>query len=476
MAERVRIAFLADEEVHDLKVRQVVAQQGHNLASYLAQIKDSQWASMVEMQHAAQILNIAVYLDMGKCTYKVGEGFSMGMVKLRQNHYRLYKTHRKKAAVHVPHDTQPLTRGGMMPYMPQQVRYDFELIHSMPEIQQLGILGNSDDTVIHMRTIIAALLGAYLADVNNVEFENGQMTTYPDWLQLSEIPFLYVHVVPKVIVRVRLPYGAIFHLEVDRSTPHVQVLEKIAIVVGVMPHFCDLVCDGQPWTFNPNIRVQDVDVHVIGRGGAGETEEVSEMIPFVPDTATSLTQTKPRDSQVLPVQPIPHPLRRESSRSRSRSPRQRYIPRNSWWSNAMPSSPQTAQHEPVSRPVWAANDHVGSVFASPLAIVSDVLIDIAERLAPHQRPTTTPSDAVLWDEVEAVWFPPMHYVTVLRFSDLRHTRWEMCQFPRIIPIIYTGPVDEYIVLPWNITVPQAQDRVDEWSRSNYYMDHIIYGH
>ena len=77
------------------------------------------------------------------------------------------------------------------------------------------------------------------------------------------------------------------------------------------------------------------------------------------------------------------------------------------------------------------------------------------------------------DEVEVVWLPPMQYVTALRYSDLRHTRWEMYQFPRIIPIIYTGPVDEYIVLPWNITVPQAQDRVDEWSRSNYYMDHIM---
>ena len=65
VAERVRTAFLADEQVHDLKVRHVVAQRGHNLASYLAQIKDSQWASMVEMHYAAQILNIAVYLDMG---------------------------------------------------------------------------------------------------------------------------------------------------------------------------------------------------------------------------------------------------------------------------------------------------------------------------------------------------------------------------------------------------------------------------
>ena len=132
----------------------------------------------------------------------------MGMVKLRQNHYRLYKTHAKKAADHVCHNTQPISRGGVMPHMPQQVRYDFELIHFTPEIQQLGILGNSDDTGIHMRTIIAALLGAYLADVNIVEFENGQITPYQDWLQLSEVPFLYVHVVPKVIVRVRLPYGA----------------------------------------------------------------------------------------------------------------------------------------------------------------------------------------------------------------------------------------------------------------------------
>ena len=72
-----------------------------------------------------------------------------------------------------------------MPHSPQPLRYDFELIRSLPEIEQLGILGTSDDTVLHMRTIIASLLGAYVEDVNVVELDNGHMTSYPDWLLVA---------------------------------------------------------------------------------------------------------------------------------------------------------------------------------------------------------------------------------------------------------------------------------------------------
>ena len=137
----------------------------------------------------------------------------------------------------------------------------------------------------------------------------------------------------------------------------------------------------------------------------------------------SAPQLRQQDLQILPWQARGRASHGDSSRSRSRSPRRTYIPRNSWWSNVAPTSPRPAQH-------LSGDQHGPQMIMSALCLhlhwqqlqMSSL---ISMSVCP-QRPTTTPSDAVLWQDVEIVWYPPMHYVTVLRYSDLRHIRWEMC--------------------------------------------------
>ena len=66
VAQRVYTAFVNDEKVMGRKVKSIVAGEGHTLAAYMAEIRHTMWASIMEITYAAEHMGINVVINMGK--------------------------------------------------------------------------------------------------------------------------------------------------------------------------------------------------------------------------------------------------------------------------------------------------------------------------------------------------------------------------------------------------------------------------
>ena len=77
-----------------------------------------------------------------------------------------------------------------------------------------------------------------------------------------------------------------------------------------------------------------------------------------------------------------------------------------------------------------------------------------------------------WDDVERIELHRCVYPLNVLPDDLRHSVWETCQEPRLVPVLGSGGVHTTLVMPRGITIMDAHMRVDEWSRG-YGWDTLI---
>ena len=110
VALRIQQAFYNNETKANVNIRKLVLSCASDLDQYLMHVKSNQWASIVELSFAADILNTSYYVAVGKNIQHVGVGDTNHVLVLAKSHYVLMKMHRKEAANGM---TDNMKRGGM---------------------------------------------------------------------------------------------------------------------------------------------------------------------------------------------------------------------------------------------------------------------------------------------------------------------------------------------------------------------------
>ena len=65
VADRLELAYWEGHEVHGISVRDLVHEDGKGITDYLTHLRTTQWASVVEITYAAEILGVSVELLVG---------------------------------------------------------------------------------------------------------------------------------------------------------------------------------------------------------------------------------------------------------------------------------------------------------------------------------------------------------------------------------------------------------------------------
>ena len=103
-------AYVDDETVGGMSVRDMVQESHLTLAAYVAKVKWNLWASPVEPILAARHLHLSLAIDVKREVVCQGENPKY-MVKLRKQHYMLHVTRRQKRVS----QCESMARGGIRP-------------------------------------------------------------------------------------------------------------------------------------------------------------------------------------------------------------------------------------------------------------------------------------------------------------------------------------------------------------------------
>ena len=93
VASLVYEAVVNDQVFGGVRAREYVAREEMSLNAYLADVRDSQWASYMEMVLAAKIEKASVMLNMQKGDYQSLCPRPRYVISLRNKHYTVYKLH-----------------------------------------------------------------------------------------------------------------------------------------------------------------------------------------------------------------------------------------------------------------------------------------------------------------------------------------------------------------------------------------------
>ena len=108
VAARVYKAYLDDEIVHDMSVRNMIQSTDHTLAAYLAKLRYTLWASPIELCFAADALHVDIAISIKGSMIHHGAKPRF-IVRLAKQHYTLYKMWKPV----VPRGVPSCGRGGM---------------------------------------------------------------------------------------------------------------------------------------------------------------------------------------------------------------------------------------------------------------------------------------------------------------------------------------------------------------------------
>ena len=250
--------------------------------------------------------------------------------------------------------------------------------------------------------------------------------------------------------------GVKFQIAVEEGMKHEDFIVRIAEMFSVIPYFITLKQQNEEWHLGDAIN-EPLKLVFGDRGGMHRT--VSTTLRW--DEGSGSTDSSPVAR---------YEARPRSSRSRSRSQQnrmQRAVDAElaTFHSTAVPPSPPPAQRDTVMRMARDRQGLVGHVFANPEASVEDVIRDMNNELSLAQSPWPEPQDAATWSDVDYIHLheqPPLNRGVV---TDLRYTSWERYQEPRLLPVLFEGAVDTYLVIPESDTIRDAQNRVNAWNRS-----------
>ena len=132
-------------------------------------------------------------------------------------------------------------------------------------------------------------------------------------------------------------------------------------------------------------------------------------------------------------------------------------------SRALPSSPTAAQVE-VARPVYTRLDHyVGRIKAHPTCLVEEIIEELHRKYMIHGQIQPDPRNASTWQEVDWIMFPPREPVGLMRYATLFDNIWEKFQHIRQIPVLQSGRVSTHVVMPQELSLREAQRRVERWA-------------
>ena len=307
----------------------------------------------------------------------------------------------------------------------------------------------------------------------------------------------------------------IIHIAPEATSYNVHM--HVAAVLGVMPEFVELkTMDGGIWQPAGTTADQAAIATVIGmRGGAGGTVSTTEPCETQRETAEQeeaeeggqtdgqvvqyealedtnyahgdglrnnenyneedernyyedpeIEQTWRRDAWEAARAPIG---RRAPSSSRSRSPassirRMSASPtRHNWYSEALPDDIPSAQLEPVCRVAVSGEYPIGYIYASPEALVANVMETMRSELHITVDMLHEPRHVRHWRDVERIELGDMEGEIRPFTYDLRVNRWEMFQRTRVVPILHDARVEAHVVIPWFLPMQIAQQRLNSWS-------------
>ena len=130
------------------------------------------------------------------------------------------------------------------------------------------------------------------------------------------------------------------------------------------------------------------------------------------------------------------------------------------YSNVWPRDPPNAQSSPVTRPITCGDFTLGRCSADPDAEPFEIAEDVMHTLNISGYVVPQPQGVRTWSETHALRLQRPTEVRVPHSCDLRYTRWEYFDTPRIIPMVAgAGTLVSNIVVPASLPPDRVQLRL-----------------
>ena len=289
-------ARLASRDVAGIDLHDLLRHEEMTLSAYCAAIRSSQWASVVEISLAAEVLGSSL-LYCGEQTVKIGEGRPRFAVRKIRSHYILQKIHRP---IEVVPRSGTVARAGMRS---QQEQSDPMLCVVLDQpVRGVGALQLQVSQFLDIRAVKVFLASVLQANKDHIEIYEFDDPTdpLPDWLppparckaRLIEAAARFYRLV------VYIPERKVqFMMNVGVGTPKNLIEDQIAAMLDMMPQFMSLEQqNGQPWLPLDSVELQKVFLKVIGRAGV---RTVSSTQPFEePSTVAGAAAVEEEDGLI----------------------------------------------------------------------------------------------------------------------------------------------------------------------------------
>ena len=109
VADLVEQGYYRGDHVQGMRVNDALKQVGMDISTYVADIRGTQWASIIELHYVAKYYNISFYVRMGSHTMHLGVGKTNVCMVLNNGHYTL----KRGTMRYVRAEKGVLSRGGM---------------------------------------------------------------------------------------------------------------------------------------------------------------------------------------------------------------------------------------------------------------------------------------------------------------------------------------------------------------------------
>ena len=501
--------YVANEKVADVPVRSLTTQTGQTLAAYVADIKERQWASKVELHYAAVAQGVTVKLLEGEKKYVLGEGPYIGTIANRCQHYVVVKHakpngSKKYEFMNTLPSSQQVPRGGMPQRVDTRAAFaDERLRMPLPVIveeqnETLSDETTDDDCYIHldmsmMRHRIQDIiikreqqesvetLKNYIADLLEQDeddfhiLRNGELV--PEWTSL--LPGSYQveprlrgtqdDDYPRMGWRVKVHHvaaGTDHYFHVPLHATRTMFTQMVAYRLEVPVYLLSIVDDhGASWHFPEGLALTDsvLALAPIMRAGMHRQNQrsrspttlmVSPTLP-IPENANDDDHVQERSDFWEEEEP--------SSDSQDERTTVAPTPQRAHPISVTLDSPPAAQPRTCPKAVYDRYGYVGRIRAPSRAMPADVLYQTYMQLHLVRPPLCSPRNARQWAELDHVEFPERQMPNLQTFVEMRENKWEYYQPLRVIPVMDYGMVTDHLVFPKHLSLLQCQGRVNAWA-------------
>ena len=301
VAVRFHDARIADREVAQCNLHDVLRWEGLSLSAYCAALRRDLWASQVEIQLAAEVLGIAVRYRDGS-VQTLGAGKPRFEIRKVRSHFILNKIHADKKQTET---SNPLNRGGMQAEQQQEGQAthvptptaapNYEeptdiVLTFAPQIQSVRsmVLGRANFPLVGvLRTRLAVWLQVSVQSVCISTHDDEDLDNLPDWVQPPDHCMISLLVPVASFYRIAVVIQGRhthFVMHVTKGTTRQAIEDQIANIIGTLPQFITL-SDQHGQTWFPPVSLEDQIVTVVTTGfraGAGNGT-VSPTVPYSDD-------------------------------------------------------------------------------------------------------------------------------------------------------------------------------------------------